>query len=110
MAHWLLQYSPRVFDLEEALQDGPIESWTVVRHLDEPRAGDHFLLWRAGPSSRRGVVARGRITGSAVEGEPRPGTQPIWIDQEKAARHRHWLPIELTWVLQQPILAVDFGR
>jgi 5-methylcytosine-specific restriction enzyme A len=107
VAYWLLQYSPRVFDLEQALQDGPIESWTVVRYLDEPRAGDQFALWRAGPPSRRGVEAFGRITGRPVEGEPRPGPQPHWIDQEKAARHRHWLPIQLTRVLQQPVLAVD---
>ena len=109
MAYWLLQYSPRVFNLEEALQHSPIESWTVVRYLDEPRAGDEFVLWRAGSRSQRGVVALGRITSRAVEGEPRPGPQPHWIDQEKAARHRHWLPIQLTRVLQQPVLAVDLA-
>lgn len=53
VAYWLLQYSPRVFDLEQALQDGLIESWTVVRYLDEPRAGDEFALWRAGSRSGR---------------------------------------------------------
>jgi 5-methylcytosine-specific restriction enzyme A len=109
VAYWLLQYSPRVFDLEQALQDGPIESWTVVRYFDDPRAGDQFVLWRAGPGSERGVVALGRITRGAVEGEPRPGPQPHWTDQEKAARHRHWLPIQLTRVLEQPVLTVDLA-
>jgi predicted RNA-binding protein with PUA-like domain len=107
VAYWLLQYSPRVFDLEEALQEGPIESWTVVRYLEEPRSGDQFVLWRAGPSSRRGVVALGRIAGRAVDETPRPGPQPHWIDQEKAAQYRYWLPIQLTRVLDQPVLAVD---
>jgi 5-methylcytosine-specific restriction enzyme A len=109
VAYWLLQYSPRVFDLEEALQDGPIESWTVVRYLDETRAGDQFVFWRAGLPSRRGIEALGRITGRAVEGTPRPGPAPHWIDQEKAARHRYWLPIELTRVLDQPLLAIHLA-
>jgi hypothetical protein len=68
MADWILQCSPRVWDVfrwwEES--DEELADWTVSRHLADIQPGDRFAFWVGG--AEPGVYALGTITGS-----PRPG-------------------------------------
>lgn len=76
MNSWLLQCSPKVWDVFAWWADGDsdLENWTVARHLDELAAGDRFAFWVGG--ERAGVYAIGSLDG------------PVF--QTSAARDRYW--------------------
>lgn len=63
MRNWILQCSPRVWDVfgwwEEA--DDELHDWTVSRHLGDIQRGDRFAFWVGG--SEAGVYALGTIAG-----------------------------------------------
>jgi len=64
MNSWLLQCSPKVWDVFSWWADGEgdLDSWTVARHLAEIGKGDRFAFWVGGEHA--GVYAVGTVTGS----------------------------------------------
>jgi len=62
---WLLQCSPKVWDVFSWWADGDsdLDSWTVARHLSEIGKGDKFAFWVGGEHA--GVYAIGTVTGPA---------------------------------------------
>lgn len=65
MNHWLIQCSPKVWDVFEwwENEDGELESWTISKHLNRIRRGDTFAFWVGGTNA--GVYATGSIAGLA---------------------------------------------
>jgi hypothetical protein len=86
MPTWLLTCNPKKFDLDRWRRDGKIlKTWTIARFLQEPAAGDEFVLWMSGANS--GVVAYGRLTGHSEYGNPDPD---YWSEDPGS---RHFVPL-----------------
>lgn len=85
MNHWLIQCSPKVWDVFEwwENEDGELETWTVSKHLNRIERGDTFAFWVGGPDA--GVYAMGVIAGTPVLKGPVKGG--YWRSPPKGDQH-----------------------
>ncbi len=82
MAHWLLQASPKEFDLLAALLAGrPPTRFSIAVHREHVQPGDDLAFWV--PGGDAGVYALGTATGPAFEGT---GEGPYWTDRRRRRR------------------------
>ena len=54
-SHWIFQGNPRLFDMDQYLNNREQIRWVVRQHRPDVHVGDKVLIWRAGENS--GVVA-----------------------------------------------------
>jgi hypothetical protein len=54
---WILQASPKRYDIDAALQARPVIYWRVPQFFGQMKAGDRVLLWRSGKEA--GIVGSG---------------------------------------------------
>ncbi len=45
---WILQANPKLYDIDGALQARPVIYWRVPQYVDQLKAGNRALIWRAG--------------------------------------------------------------
>lgn len=58
--YWVFQANPKVYDLEEGLNSGLVDNWTVSAHKDKIKVGDKIILWSTG--KRAGCYALAEVT------------------------------------------------
>lgn len=99
--YWLFQANPKYWSLEEFLasaKPGTTDTWTATTHHADMAADDRVVLWQAGP--RAGIYALSRLIG-----EPQWEETPDYLPQDKT--HQWRVPIQLTTILNAPILRSD---
>ena len=101
VTHWLLQCSPRVWDVFEWWEnsDGELDDWTVARHLNRINKGDTFAFWIGG--THAGIYAVGNVTGPPkLYGRVTGG---YWKTPPRA--DQHLVPLKVTrYLFDEPIL------
>ncbi len=48
---WIFQCNPDAFDLESAIRNNLLDTWTVSAHKDKIKVGDKIILWVTGKNS-----------------------------------------------------------
>ena len=99
VAAWVFKANPDVWDVEGHLaRHGAVDRWTLAPGYrgDLVAAGHPAVLWLTG--ARAGVIAAGRVTGSAYED----------LDEDDG-RWRRWAPVHLEAVepVRKPLLVAD---
>ena len=99
VAAWVFKANPDVWDVEGHLAShGAVNRWTLAPGYrgDLIAAGHPAVLWLTG--ARAGVIAAGRVTGSAYED----------LDADDG-RLRRWVPVALDAVdpVRKPTLLAD---
>jgi len=49
--YWVFQCNPQKFDLNQALKDNNLKTWSVSSHKDKIKKGDKAILWATGKNS-----------------------------------------------------------
>ncbi len=57
---WIFQCNPNAFDIETAIKENILETWTVSAHKDKIKSGDKVILWITGRNS--GCYALAEVT------------------------------------------------
>ncbi len=99
MEYWVLQASPKLYRVIEALANpGAIREWIVARYFDRIASGDEFAFWVSG--SQSGVYAFGVVTEPTELKVAQP--DPYWLGPDDGAPER-LIGIEITELLPNPI-------
>ena len=106
---WLVTCNPKRWDIFGFLADGntvaDIQSWSVVRHLNELEIGDDIALWITG--SNRGVYAVGSVW---VQSSLDSGGA-YWVDEADQSRQRKFVPVRFDVdLMSHPILGAELSE
>ena len=78
--YWIFQANPNAFDVETALKNNLLESWTVTAHKDSIQVGDKVILWVTGKKS--GCYALAEVT-SQPQIELKSKDSHLWKSEDK---------------------------
>ena len=106
---WLVTCNPERWDIFGFLADGntvaDIQSWSVVRHIDELKDGDDIAFWITG--SNRGVYAVGNVVGDASL----DSGGAYWVDEADERRQRQFVPVRFDVdLMSHPILGAELSE
>jgi len=91
-AYWALAANPRIYDVERALADGMLTTWTSRGKPLKP--GDGVIIWRTGGrDGRRGIVAVAEVVGRPFRSSDED--DPYWLDRVAAAHETERVPIRI---------------
>jgi hypothetical protein len=78
---WVFQGNSKIYDIQKALQDNAIKTWSVKSHKDSIKIGDRFILWSTGKDS--GCYALGKIVSDVFESEDNKEEQAYYFEKSE---------------------------
>jgi hypothetical protein len=96
---WILQASPRIYRLFDALRDeriGNDDVWKVTRYKNEILSGHIGLIWMAGKEA--GIYALARITSNPKLLVDSPASTSHWVLEKDKSQEK--LRVKIKYVLR----------
>jgi len=78
--YWIFQCNPKQFDIEKALRENVLSSWSVTAHKDAIKIGDKVILWVTGENS--GCYALAEVTDNVKTRNPNGQDAHLWTEEQ----------------------------
>jgi hypothetical protein len=79
--YWIFQGNPKVYNVEGAIKDNILKTWSVKAHKESIQIGDKIILWVTGNKS--GCYALAEVTSEVFEREDDVSEMNYYLDSRK---------------------------